>query len=182
MNHKPTENDKANSLSLDRLHQYRHAQGQNQSEFWGRFGVTQSGGSRYENGRDVPEPTQLLLALRHLGRIDDPDLTAARKYLERSARKAAHLGVFAAGRTEDAAEFLNSAPSSIAIELACFRSYADLGARLSEHGIGQERRIPIGLHDFSCRPRRLGHGLAAQQGIVKALRELVGALIVNRPV
>ena len=83
MNHKPTENDKAKSLSLDRLHQYRHAQGQNQSEFWGRFGVTQSGGSQYENGRDVPEPTQLLRALRHLGRIDDPDLTAARKYLER---------------------------------------------------------------------------------------------------
>ena len=26
MNHKPTENDKAKSLSLNRLHQYRHAQ------------------------------------------------------------------------------------------------------------------------------------------------------------
>ena len=93
MNRKPTGNGKAKSgaksLSLKRLHHYRHALGQNQSQFWSRFGVTQSGGSRYENGRDIPEPTQLLLALRHLGRIDDADLTAARKYLERSARKSA---------------------------------------------------------------------------------------------
>ena len=90
MNRKPTENDKAKSLSLNRLHQYRHAQGQNQSEFWGPFGVTQAGNSQYENGRDVPEPTQmLLLALRHLRRIDDADPTAAGKYLERSAGKCA---------------------------------------------------------------------------------------------
>lgn len=33
----------------------------NQSEFWGRFGVTQSGGSRYESGRDIPLPMQVLL-------------------------------------------------------------------------------------------------------------------------
>lgn len=33
----------------------------NQSEFWGRFGVTQSGGSRYESGREIPLPVQILL-------------------------------------------------------------------------------------------------------------------------
>lgn len=76
-------------LSLEALYHYRRALGENQSKFWGRFGVTQSGGSRYENGREVPEPTQLLLALRHLGRIDDADLSAARKYLACSARKGA---------------------------------------------------------------------------------------------
>lgn len=35
--------------------------GLNQAEFWGRLGITQSGGSRYESGRDVPEPVQILL-------------------------------------------------------------------------------------------------------------------------
>ena len=32
-----------------------------QTAFWGRIGVTQSGGSRYEAGRDIPEPTLILL-------------------------------------------------------------------------------------------------------------------------
>lgn len=35
--------------------------GLNQAEFWGRLGITQSGGSRYESGREVPEPVQILL-------------------------------------------------------------------------------------------------------------------------
>lgn len=40
----------------------------NQSEFWGRFGVTQSGGSRYESGRDIPPPVQILLNIALLPR------------------------------------------------------------------------------------------------------------------
>lgn len=28
--------------------------GLNQNKFWGRVGVVQSGGSRYESGRDIP--------------------------------------------------------------------------------------------------------------------------------
>lgn len=35
--------------------------GLNQADFWQRFGITQSGGSRYESGREVPEPVQILL-------------------------------------------------------------------------------------------------------------------------
>ena len=35
----------------------------NQSEFWSRIDVTQSGGSRYESGRDIPKPVMLLLHL-----------------------------------------------------------------------------------------------------------------------
>lgn len=35
----------------------------NQTEFWGRLGVTQSGGSRYEDGRKVPKPTAILAHL-----------------------------------------------------------------------------------------------------------------------
>ena len=36
-----------------------------QEEFWGRIGITQSGGSRYEAGRRVPEPIRLLLAIAY---------------------------------------------------------------------------------------------------------------------
>jgi transcriptional regulator with XRE-family HTH domain len=37
----------------------------NQSEFWSRIGVTQSGGSRYESGRTMPKPVQTLLVLAY---------------------------------------------------------------------------------------------------------------------
>ena len=71
-------------LTLSNLTRYRRATGLSQGAFWGRFGVTQSAASRYENGCELPLPTQLLLALHHLGRIDDADLTAAKEFLCRS--------------------------------------------------------------------------------------------------
>ncbi|MEO7726099.1 MAG: hypothetical protein ABIS45_02500 [Burkholderiales bacterium] len=37
--------------------------GINQRNFWTPLGVTQSGGSRYETGRNIPRPTQLLIKL-----------------------------------------------------------------------------------------------------------------------
>ena len=42
----------------------------NQQEFWSRVGVTQSGGSRYESGRNMPKPVRELLRLVHVERID----------------------------------------------------------------------------------------------------------------
>lgn len=33
----------------------------NQAQFWATFQTTQSGGSRYESGRDIPDPVQVLL-------------------------------------------------------------------------------------------------------------------------
>jgi transcriptional regulator with XRE-family HTH domain len=44
----------------------RNSLGLNQSEFWGRIGVTQSGGSRYENGRRLPPPVRKLLGIVYL--------------------------------------------------------------------------------------------------------------------
>lgn len=35
----------------------------NQQEFWSALGVTQSGGSRYENGRTIPTSVKLLLTI-----------------------------------------------------------------------------------------------------------------------
>jgi transcriptional regulator with XRE-family HTH domain len=48
----------------------RRKLGMNQSEFWSQLGVTQSGGSRYESGRNIPRPVQALLRLVHLEQID----------------------------------------------------------------------------------------------------------------
>ncbi|MBK8335181.1 MAG: helix-turn-helix transcriptional regulator [Sterolibacteriaceae bacterium] len=39
----------------------RKSAGLNQTEFWKRFGVTQSGGSRYESGRSMPTPLKVLM-------------------------------------------------------------------------------------------------------------------------
>ena len=42
----------------------------NQQEFWSRVGVTQSGGSRYESGRNMPRPVRELLRLVHIEGIE----------------------------------------------------------------------------------------------------------------
>lgn len=44
--------------------------GMNQQEFWSQIGVTQSGGSRYESGRNMPKPVRELLRLVHIERLD----------------------------------------------------------------------------------------------------------------
>ncbi len=48
----------------------RERLGMNQREFWMAVGVTQSGGSRYETGRDMPLPVCELLRLVHVEGID----------------------------------------------------------------------------------------------------------------
>lgn len=50
--------------------QIRKRLGMNQQEFWGRIGVAQSCGSRYESGRPMPKPVQELLRVVHIERID----------------------------------------------------------------------------------------------------------------
>lgn len=48
----------------------RRKMGMNQQQFWSELGVTQSGGSRYESGRNMPRPVQQLLRLVHVEHID----------------------------------------------------------------------------------------------------------------
>lgn len=48
----------------------RRKLGLNQQEFWTKIGVTQSGGSRYESGRDMPKPVRELLRLVHMEHVD----------------------------------------------------------------------------------------------------------------
>ena len=48
----------------------RQRLGLNQQQFWSAVGVTQSGGSRYESGRDMPHAVSELLRLVHIEGID----------------------------------------------------------------------------------------------------------------
>ena len=48
----------------------RRKLGLNQQQFWSKIGVTQSGGSRYESGRNIPRPVRELLRLVHVEQID----------------------------------------------------------------------------------------------------------------
>jgi transcriptional regulator with XRE-family HTH domain len=48
----------------------RQRLGLNQQEFWSAVGVTQSGGSRYESGRNMPKPVRELVRLVHIEGIN----------------------------------------------------------------------------------------------------------------
>jgi hypothetical protein len=37
--------------------------GENQTVFWGRFGLTQTTGCRYEQGRRIPKPVKMLIEI-----------------------------------------------------------------------------------------------------------------------
>ena len=43
------------------IREHRRKLSLNQSDFWTRVGVTQSGASRYEKGRNIPKPVMILL-------------------------------------------------------------------------------------------------------------------------
>lgn len=47
--------------------------GKNQKDFWACFGVTQSGGSRYESGRNMPAPLRKLFYLVHIAHVVSAD-------------------------------------------------------------------------------------------------------------
>lgn len=50
--------------SSEEIKAFRRKHGMNQSQFWG-VGVTQSGGSRYESERNIPQPVRLLLHIAY---------------------------------------------------------------------------------------------------------------------
>ena len=52
------------------VREIRRKLGLNQSQFWSKIGVTQSGGSRYESGRNMPKPVRELLRLVHVEQVD----------------------------------------------------------------------------------------------------------------
>ena len=58
------EKKKAKPFAIDPV-AARQKLGINQTQFWGRVGVTQSGGSRYESGRKIPKPIRRLLVIAY---------------------------------------------------------------------------------------------------------------------
>jgi DNA-binding transcriptional regulator YiaG len=75
------ENDMARKKKLDfsDIAADRKKENLNQKDFWARYGVTQSGGSRYESGRNIPKPLAVLLWLHRSGKVSDKDLSDALK-------------------------------------------------------------------------------------------------------
>ena len=66
-------------LDFSNIVDTRHKEGLNQKDFWTRYGVTQSGGSRYESGRNIPKPLAILLWLHRSGKVTDKVLAEALK-------------------------------------------------------------------------------------------------------
>ncbi len=56
--------------AIENPREIRKKLGMNQQEFWGQIGVTQSGGSRYESGRNIPKAVRELLRLVHIEKVN----------------------------------------------------------------------------------------------------------------
>lgn len=70
-------NEFSNQLNFRNIASYRNSMQLNQTAFWRLFGCTQSGGCRYESGREMPDPVVLLLILHAQRKITDDDLKQA---------------------------------------------------------------------------------------------------------
>lgn len=66
-------------INADFVTAKRKELGINQSDFWKPVGVTQSGGSRYEAGRNIPAPVRKLIYLVYVNCIDAYQLEAIGK-------------------------------------------------------------------------------------------------------
>ena len=71
-------------VTADTLRQLRIKRRESQTKFWKRFGVTQSRGSRFELGMEIPSPVTILIKLYVEGVIRDGDLQRARKKKQES--------------------------------------------------------------------------------------------------
>ncbi|CAG4897933.1 helix-turn-helix domain-containing protein [Paraburkholderia gardini] len=60
---------------------FRKKKKESQRRFWARFGVTQSRGSRFESGSEIPAPVAILLGLYFTRAISDSDLGRAERAL-----------------------------------------------------------------------------------------------------
>lgn len=68
---------------------YRKQVKESQKAFWSRFGVTQSRGSRFELGANIPKPVMILLRLYFEARISDDDIRSVSQKRMPALRSAA---------------------------------------------------------------------------------------------
>jgi len=62
------------AMPMSELKRFRMSKRESQEKFWGRFGVTQSSGSRFETGLGIPPPVAILVKLYVEGKLSDGDL------------------------------------------------------------------------------------------------------------
>jgi len=67
------------ALNPDELRELRKSRRESQAKFWKRFGVTQSRGSRFEQGLGLPTSVAILVKLYLEGKVNDGDLWRARR-------------------------------------------------------------------------------------------------------
>lgn len=72
--------------NLPRIAKIRAATGLNQSQFWSVIKVTQSGGSRYEGGRNMPNPTAALFEMVY--EMTDAEAVAALRAMRKAGKGA----------------------------------------------------------------------------------------------
>ena len=65
-------------VNASNLRKLRKSRQESQSKFWRRFGVTQSRGSRFEQGLQLPVAVAILVKLYFDGKVNDRDLWHAR--------------------------------------------------------------------------------------------------------
>lgn len=90
MNKEPNGQAKKSSLNAEQLRELRKARRESQTKFWKRFGVTQSRGSRFELGLEIPHPVAILVSLYLEGTVSDRDLWRARRNGLRKLGGSAH--------------------------------------------------------------------------------------------
>jgi hypothetical protein len=91
----------AKKLKLNEIAAHRKELGLNQHAFWSPLGVTQSGGSRYEGGRNIARPTALLLLLREQGLITNAHLESAAKEVAKQQAAAREARAVATAAKKD---------------------------------------------------------------------------------
>lgn len=72
-------NDTHEPVDILDVRDLRKARRESQSKFWKRFGVTQSTGSRFEQGLGIPVSVAILVKLYLEGKVTDGDLQRARR-------------------------------------------------------------------------------------------------------
>ena len=72
-----------------RLHEarLRDEEGSTQAQFWGRYGSSQSAGSRYEHICRLPRPLAMLIWLHGQRRVSEADLADALAATARTRRR-----------------------------------------------------------------------------------------------
>lgn len=88
-------------IKSEYLRKHRRTKRESQGHFWSRFGVTQSRGSRFEKGAEIPKPVAILLELYFNGVVTDGDLKISQMPINgNSAKRDSRRNLRNSGATE----------------------------------------------------------------------------------